>query len=319
MTGSLRGSMGGMLSRFRFGAIQWLVLCGVALVIAIALGTAYFAMEFRQRALEVAEREQNNTALLLTRHFDQQLSDLQHVHDEVIAYMQASAGETADEFERSMSTLSAHEMLRTKLEALPKPGGMHLYNAAGKLINATEVWPVPDVSIADRQYFKEFTSGKPTPDVIVEPVTSKVTGLWTTVFARKIVNRRGEIVGFASRALRPSHFEDFVASLELGRDTGISVIHHDGTIMARYPQNDKYVGRNVSGLRQFQIAMEHQGNISGRFKGSLGDDSIGSVKSLIHFPIVIVAATDTSSALADWRGADKLQFFSAGRARFLRG
>ena len=302
MTGSLRGSIGGMLSsRFKFGAIQWLVLCGVALVIAIALGTLYFAMEFRQRALEVAEREQNNTALLLSRHFDQQLRDLQHVHNEVIAYMQATAGETALDFERSMSTLAAHEMLSAKLEALPKPGGMHLYNAAGKLINATEAWPVPDVSIADRKYFKDFTSGQPTPDVIVEPVTSKVTGLWTTVFARKIVNRKGEIVGFASRALRPSHFEDFVASLALGSNTSISVIHRDGTIIARYPQNDKYVGRNVSGMRQFQIAMEHQGNISGRFKGSLGSDQIGSVKPLAHFPIVIVAATDTEAALADWR------------------
>src|SRR4029077_14593651 len=145
--GSLRGLIGGMLSRFRFGAIQWLVLCGAALVIAIALGTASFAMQFRQRALEVSEREQKNTALLLSRHFDQQLSDLQHVHNEVIAYMQASAGETVAEFDRSMSPLSAHEMLRAKLETLPKPGGMHLYNAARKLINATEVGPVPDVSI----------------------------------------------------------------------------------------------------------------------------------------------------------------------------
>src|SRR5260221_5094173 len=164
MTGNLRGSIGGMLSRFRFGAIQWLVLCGVALVIAIGLGTAYFAMEFRQRALEVAEREQNNTALLLSRHFDQQLSDLQHVHDEVIAYMQASAGETADEFERSMSTQSAHEMLQAKLEALPKPGGLHLYNAAGKMINAPEGWPGAAVSTAGANYFKKLPAGKPTPE-----------------------------------------------------------------------------------------------------------------------------------------------------------
>ncbi|MBX9650410.1 MAG: EAL domain-containing protein [Xanthobacteraceae bacterium] len=297
--------------RNRFGAIQWLVLCGAALVIAIALGTAYFAMQFRQRALEVAEREQNNTALLLSRHFDQQLGDLQHVHNEVIAYMQIGAGETAVEFERSMSTLAAHEMLRTKLSAMPQPGGLHLYNAAGRLINATEVWPVPDVSIADRRYYKQFMSGEPVPEVIVEPVTSKVTGLWTTVFARKIVNRYGETIGFASRALRPSHFEDFVASLALGSDTGISVIHHDGTIVARYPKNDKYVGRNVSKMPQFQRAMELNGNVSGRFRGSLGDDAIGSVRALTHFPILVVATTDTSAALADWRAQTKLQFFAA--------
>jgi diguanylate cyclase (GGDEF)-like protein len=311
MTGSLRGLIGGMLARNRFGAIQWLVLCGAALVIAIALGTSYLAMQFRQRALEVAEREQSNTALLLSRHFDQQLGDLQHVHDEIISYMLTSAGETADEFARSMSTSEAHEMLRNKLAAMPQPGGLHLYDAAGRLINATEIWPVPDVSIADRRYYKQFTSGEPVPEVIVEPVMSKVTGLWTTVFARKIVNRRGETMGFASRALRPSHFEDFVASLALGSDTGISVIHHDGTIMARYPKNDKYVGRNVSGMPQFRRAMELNGNVSGRFRGSLGDDSIGSVRALTHFPILIVAATDTSAALADWRAQTKLQFFAA--------
>ena len=310
-TGSLRGLIASMLGRHRFGAIQWLVLCGAALVIAIALGTSYLAMQFRQRALDVAEREQNNTALLLSRHFDQQLGDLQHVHNEIISYMLTSAGETADEFARSMSTLEAHEMLRAKLAAMPQPGGLHLYNAAGKLINATEIWPVPDVSIADRRYYKQFTSGEPVPEVIVEPVTSKVTGLWTMVFARKIVNRRGETIGFSSRALPPAHFENFVASLALGRATGISVIHHDGTIMARYPKNDKYVGRNVSGMPQFQRAIELKGNVSGRFIGSLGDDSIGSVRALKHFPILIVAATETSAALADWRAQTKLQFFAA--------
>ena len=59
--------------RFRLSAIQWLILNAAALVIAITLGTGYFAMQYRERALEVAERELNNSALLLSRHFDQQL------------------------------------------------------------------------------------------------------------------------------------------------------------------------------------------------------------------------------------------------------
>ena len=203
------------------------------------LGTGYFALQFRERALEVAERELNNTALLLSRHFDQQLSDLQHVHDDVVAYLRADGVDTSDEFERKMSTLSAHEMLRTKLAALPHVGGLNLFNAKGWLINSSEMWPVPDVTIADRRYFQEFTSGQPTPDVIVEPVVSKVTKVWTTVFARKIVGRNGEIIGFASRGVEPTHFEDFVGSLALNNDTAISMIHRDGTIIARYPQGCK--------------------------------------------------------------------------------
>ncbi len=49
--------------------------------------------------------------------------------------------------------------------------------------------------------------------------------------------RDGKIIGFASRGVEPTHFEAFVASLALGSDTAISMIHRDGTIIARYPHD----------------------------------------------------------------------------------
>src|SRR4051812_10885954 len=243
--GSLRRSVAGVPSGMRLGAIQWLIISAAGLVMAIMLGTGYFALQFRERALEVAERELNNTALLLSRHFDQQLSDLQHVHDDVVSYMRADQVGTSDEFKKKMSTLSAHEMLRTKLAVLPHVGALNLFNAKGWLINSSEMWPVADVNVQDRRYFQEFTSGKPTAEVIVEPVISKVTKIWTTVFARKITGRNGEIIGFASRGVEPTHFEDFVGSLALSGDTAISMIHRDGTVIARYPKDARVVGVNV--------------------------------------------------------------------------
>ena len=259
----------GMPWRMRLGAIQWLILNAAALVIAITLGTGYFAMQYRERALEVAERQLNNTALLLSRHFDQQLLDLQHVQEEVIAGLRADGVNTADEFERKMSTLSAHEMLRAKLSVLPHVGALNLWSAKGWLINSSEMWPVADSTITDRHYFKEFTSGRPTPDVIVEPVVSKVTKVWTTVFARKVTGRQGEIIGFAVRGVEPSHFEAFVGSLALDGDTAISMIHRNGTIIARYPQNPKLIGHNVANTEAFRIALARDGNVSGRFTSAI--------------------------------------------------
>src|SRR4029079_3978206 len=93
--------------------------------------------------------------------FDQRLNDLQHVHDDVLASIRADGVDTADAFERKMSTLSAHEMLRAKLAVLPPVGALNLWSAKGLLINSSEMWPVPDSSIADRRYFREFTSGRP--------------------------------------------------------------------------------------------------------------------------------------------------------------
>jgi diguanylate cyclase (GGDEF)-like protein len=315
VTGRRRRSIAGAQSRIKFGAVQWLVLCAAGFVIAIMLGTGYFALQFRERALEVAERELNNTALLLSRHFDQQLSDLQHVHDDVVNFMRADGVDTADEFEKKMSTLSAHEMLRSKLAALPHVGALNLWSAKGWLINSSEVWPVADLTITDRKYFQEFTSGRPTPDVIVEPVVSKVTKIWTTVFARKITGKDNQIIGFAIRGVEPSHFEDFVASLALSNDTAISMIHRDGTVIARYPKEGKLVGQNVSGSRAFQRALAMDGNISGRFKSTTErEDRVGAVKSLTHFPILIVATTKTATALGDWRAQTRLQLYAAALA-----
>ena len=269
---SVRGADGCRLTvlrfRVRLGAVQWLILCGAALVIAIATGTGYLALQFRERALEASERELTNSALLLSRHFDQQLADLQHVHDDVVAHMQAGSVDTAEGFERQMSTLSAHEMLRTKLAALPHVGGLNVFNVKGQLINSSEMWPVADVNNSDRRYYREFTSGKPTPDVIVEPAVSKVTKVWTTIFARKITGRNGELIGIATRGVEPSHFQNFVASLALNSDTTISMIHRDGTVIARYPHDDSLIGKNVANRASFQQALAVDGNASGRFKHS---------------------------------------------------
>jgi hypothetical protein len=60
-------------------------------VIAIALGTACLVLQFRDRALQVAERELNNNSLLLLRHFDQQMTNLQRIQDEACRHFPMSA------------------------------------------------------------------------------------------------------------------------------------------------------------------------------------------------------------------------------------
>src|SRR5260221_1943195 len=130
----------------KISAIQWLIACGVGTVIAITLGTGFLVLQFRDRTIETAQRDLANTAQLLSRHFDQQLSDLQHVHQDVLDYTRAEGIDTAQAFESRMSTLAVHKMLRTKLQALPHVGALNLFNSEGRLVNSTQGWPVPDVS-----------------------------------------------------------------------------------------------------------------------------------------------------------------------------
>src|SRR4051812_44104782 len=145
-------------SVFRGGPIRWLILGGVLLIAAIAIGATVMAGNFRERALRNSERELENTVLLLARHFDQQLEDFQVVQKDLIAFMRVAGISTVENYKRRMSGHDIHLMLKSKIEALSYVGGINVFDSDGNLINASAAWPLPLVNVADRPYFKTFKS-----------------------------------------------------------------------------------------------------------------------------------------------------------------
>ena len=83
--------------------IRWLILGGALLIVAIAVGATVMAGNFRERALNNAERELENTVLLLARHFDQQLADFRVIQEDLIDYMQSAGIKTREHYKRQMS------------------------------------------------------------------------------------------------------------------------------------------------------------------------------------------------------------------------
>src|ERR1700738_1714544 len=137
----------------RGGPIRWLILGGALLIAAIAIGATLMAENFRERALQNSERELENTVLLLARHFDQQLDDLEGVQNDLIEFMRSNGIATSENYRRRMSSQDIHLMLKTKMNALSNVGGINVFDADGTLINPSTTWPTPSVSVADRGYF----------------------------------------------------------------------------------------------------------------------------------------------------------------------
>src|SRR5882757_8347106 len=138
----------------RGGPIRWLILGGLLLISAIAIGATVMAGNFRERALRNSERELENTVLLLARHFDQQLEDFEVVQKDLISFMRSDGIATMENYRRRMSTQEIHLMLKSKMDALAYVGGINVFDADGALINTSVAWPAPPVSVADRAYFK---------------------------------------------------------------------------------------------------------------------------------------------------------------------
>ncbi len=294
----------------RGGPIRWLVLGGAFLIAAITIGTTIMAGNFRERALNSSERELENTVLLLARHFDQQLEDFEVIQKDLIAYMRSSGINSREDYKRRMSGQDIHLMLKAKLGALSYVGGVNIFDADGVLINASASWPVPEVRVADRSYFKMFQSDPRSPDMLIEPVYSRITGLWTTVIARRMTGPNGEFLGAVGRGIEPANFEKFFASLALGEGAAISMYHRDGTLLARYPHVDAMIGQS------FKAGPVHQQVLSKSDHGTVriispidGQNRLASARILRNFPISVVATTTVASALADWQ--EQIRFLIA--------
>ncbi len=284
------------------GPIRWLILGGMLLIAAIAIGATLMAGNFRERALRNSERELENTVLLLARHFDQQLEDFEVVQKDLIAFMRSSGIATAENYKRRMSTREIHLMLKSKMDALSYVGGINVFDADGRLINSSAAWPAPSVSIADRSYFQTFKSDPQSPAMLIEPVFSRITGAWTTVIARKVTGPNGEFLGAVGRGIEPASFEKFFATVALGSSAAIAMHHRDGTLLARYPHLDDLIGKNFRTGAASQLAVFDLPHTTSRLTSPLDhQDRLISSRALTNFPIVIVAATTTSAALADWR------------------
>jgi diguanylate cyclase (GGDEF)-like protein len=297
----------------RGGPIRWLIAGGAFLIAAIMIGTTIMAGNFRERALDNSKRELENTVLLLARHFDQQLDDFGAIQKDIISYIQSSGITSSETYKRRMSGQDIHLMLKSKLSALAYVGGINIFDADGELINTSWVWPAPPVNVADRPYFKAFKTDPQSPEMLIEPVHSRVTGVWTTVIARKVTGPNGEFLGAVGRGIEPANFEKFFASLTLGDDAVISMFHRDGTMLARYPHVESMIGQNFLKAPLFQNVLSKAGQGTMRLTGPVdGKDRLGSVRLLNKFPIVVLATTTVSAVLADWREQIRFLIIAAG-------
>jgi diguanylate cyclase (GGDEF)-like protein len=287
----------------RRNPIRWLVTCGILLIASIGIGTATMISNFRDHALEGSTRELENTVLLLARHFDQQLEDAALPLNDIVVQIRQAGIISADEFKRQMSSPETHLLLQAKAGDSSKIAGFNIYDADGVLINSSEVAVVPAVNIADRSYFKVLKSGSDAAQIKIELVTSRFTGGWKTLIARKAIGSHGEFLGIVSRAITPAKFEEFFSSVALGRDATISMHHHDGELLARYPHAEEMIGKNFKANSTPEAAallgMDHG---STRLTSPVdGQERLVSVRSLARFPLSVVATTTVASALADWR------------------
>jgi len=178
-----------------------------------------------------------------------------------------------------------------------------LIDPDGKVINYSRAWPIPTISVADREHFKAFQLDAQLTSYVSRPERSRATGRWTTYLARKFTGPHGEFLGLVTGSIELAYFERFFGSIALAAGSGISLFRRDGVLLARFPPRDP-PGTSYSQGALFTnvLSRADQGVI--RLASIVdGEERLIAGQSVTRYPVVVAVATTVAAALADWRDA----------------
>jgi len=282
--------------------VVWLTACGIVLIAGIIVGTIAAVGEFRERALTNSQRELENTALLLTRHFDQQFDDYQTLTSETLARLDFSRFASAEGFRDAMSGLGAHDRLKANVAELSYVGDANIYDADGELINSSGPWPPPAINISGRHYYQVFKTDPNPPRFLAEALKSFYGGNWTTILAHRLTGANGTFLGVMTRRFDPANYEKFFASVALGKGAAISMFHTDGTMLARHPHVEEMIGRNMRDAPLLGRMLATGRPQTLRLNSPVDGVPHLAAGGLSHsLPIAFVATRTIDAALTDWR------------------
>ncbi|RTE89428.1 EAL domain-containing protein [Bradyrhizobium sp. LVM 105] len=294
-----------LLRRWQGAPLTWLIVGGFVLMAAMAIGTALTVDRFRQNAIESGRDHLESSVRLLARHFDREFEDFAVLQKSIVAELESRGIESADVFRSEMGTLAVHEVLRAKASGWADVAGANLFDSGGMLINSSRRWPVADISVADRGYFRRLQND-PAAQEEIEVVQGRLDNRPAIVLARRVSGPHGQFLGIVARAIAPEQLESFFVSVGLGEESSIAMHHQNGQLLARIPRVDAMIGQNFRKGTPEQIAVFQRTFVSTQLASPIdGKDRIVASRLLTGVPLVVVATKSLDAALATWRTQTK--------------
>ena len=120
--------------------------------------------------------------------------------------------------------------------------------------------------------------------------------------SRRIDGPEQRFDGIAVAAIEPAFYDRFYKDLNLGPNDAVTLLHADGTLMARTPERFDLIGRKLLGLQLFQrqLAARPQGTYVAASDSFDSQDRIVSYRRIPVLPLIIAVSLSKTGVLANW-------------------
>jgi PAS domain S-box-containing protein len=288
---------------------------GAFLVGSVLIATTATLWYLRVEALSDTERQLSALNLFLAEQMSvalEAIDDLLTTSNERLELLEREAVSES----RPVDGEEVRDMFRSVISGIPQVRAIFVSDAAGKLTYDSRVFPVPNVSVADRGYFLAQRDGTAQGLYVSEPLISRVDSLPAFSVSRRRANADGTFNGLIAATVEPRYFQDFYASIDrfyeavdIARGGAISVHRRDGAQLVRYPPLPAAEGPADVGNFSEILSDGDQGTRWLRDTRN-GEWRFASLRDLGRFPVVVGVSVTETAALRGWRRQSAI--FGAG-------
>lgn len=274
---------------------------GPAAAVAAALGTwlalafvvALFLWNARQGVIDEAKLRGGATTALLQAHV---ASTYRAVDNALVEISKAVERDSLGRHDEALRT----EMLR-RLSSMPYLRAFFVVGPDGRIQHDTDYPSTPDVSLADRPYFRQYLQDGVPAVPVSAPILSRSGTGWFAAVTRRI--GEGEAFrGVAVAAVELAYFSDLYRNVGLSDGSEILLFHRNGTLMAQHPGDAGKVGENYA---NFPLFREHlQAAAWGAYltrDGPLPYPRVVNYAAVNEVPLVVVQTQNVAERLGRWR------------------
>ena len=214
------GRIGGAIGILRLLLV--LSVVGPAVVLACAAWLDW--RETYNQALQSGAR----TAQILREHALKVFEAHELIIDQIeerIRNMDWAAVRGSDDVQRYLARLTRRQHLVTSIV---------LVSPDGKAASVSNAFPVPDLDLSDRAYFKALKE-VPVGTYIGEPIVGRVTGNRIVIVARARLTPDGNFDGAITVAISLDRFSEFYSSIIAVEENSVTLARADGMVLLRQP------------------------------------------------------------------------------------
>ncbi|AZF46299.1 sensor domain-containing diguanylate cyclase [Pseudomonas sp. R2-7-07] len=216
---------------------------------------------------------------------------------------------------QGVSASIRHLVLFDRSATAPYKGDILLLGPSGEVIADSSLLTPKAGNFADRDYFQVHRAN---PDIglyISRPFRARCEcdDPWRIAFSRRVSSSDGRFLGVAVASMRLSYFHQLFSSLNIGSDSTINLLNHQGILLAQEPLLEVDIINKDLSQRPNVARMLRERDGTFHSVSSLDQQPrLYSFSNVGELPLIVAVALASDEVFAPWRRAAWLVSLATG-------